>query len=230
MCLLNSASLPQVYLKEDNLVERRWGYWPGSHDKPLQDPSGSTAHSWKGFIGWWWEFMFWNFFLAYSIVRNKRNWYLRLTNITVSQSRCSDLWNTTQFWPFSFTWKLSPGKRPVKIPPRLHFSLLLGQKPESTLNMNWEAKSKARRKKKRITWRNLLNYIIINLGNMGRRVNFECTWPKRAECNFAFIPMSAAWWYSKCGSQTGAASWTVSFRSRMSIEFVKNKVDRETYL
>lgn len=28
--------------------------------------------------------------------------------------------------------------------PRLHFSLLLGQKPESTPNMNWEAKSKAR--------------------------------------------------------------------------------------
>lgn len=52
MCLLNSALLPQVYLKQDTLVERHWGCWPGSHNEPLQDPSGSITHSWKGFIGW----------------------------------------------------------------------------------------------------------------------------------------------------------------------------------
>lgn len=129
--------------------------------------------------------MFWNIFLAYSIIRNKRNWYLRLTNITVPQPHCSDLWNTTQFWPFSFTWKFSPGRRPVEIPSP---TLLTITWPETRIqpNMNWEAKSKARWKKKRITWRNLLNYIIRNLRSIGRRVNFECASPKRAECNFGW--------------------------------------------
>lgn len=127
--LRSSAVLPRVYLKEDNLAEKRWGYWPGSPNKPLPKPSESAAHSWKGLIGWWWKFMSRNFFLGYSNIGNKRDWHLCLALYIPAILPCG-VWNTTQFWPFPGMWQFSPGRTVTICPlvvPNQHFSLLLGQ-------------------------------------------------------------------------------------------------------
>lgn len=185
--LLSSALLPRIYLKEDNLMEKHWRYWPGSPNKPLPEPSESATHSWKGLIGWWWKFMAWNFFLEYSITRNKREWHLCLTlYIPDTLSWCSEQ-NTVLTLPRM--WQFSPGRTVTICPfiaPNQHFSLLLGQYPEFTPNKNREVKIKApgKKKKRGVTQRKLLIYIIINLGNACRSVDFECAWPRGSQHSF----------------------------------------------